>query len=81
MIHSSISLLSELSNLQQSGVSVDTLLVGEEGRVMVHWAVLARWEYWGGLRGEGEVGPVTIILPVVGSEELGDLVEQIYGRA
>ena len=81
MIKSRSSLLSELSDLQQAGVSVDTLLVGEEGKMMVHWAVLARCGYWGRLRGEGEVGPVTIILPVVGSEELGDLVEQIYGRA
>ena len=47
---------------------------------MVHWAVLARWEHWGGLRGEGEVGPVTVILSGVGREELGELVEQIYGR-
>ena len=80
MIQSSISLLSELSTLQQSRVLTDTLLVGQDGRVMVHWAVLARWAFWRGLRGEGDRGPVTVILPGVGREELENIVQQLYGE-
>ena len=43
--------------------SADTRMVGQDGRVMVHWAVLVRWPFWRGLLGEGERGPVTVILP------------------
>ena len=75
MIQSSISLLSELSTLQQSRVLTDTLLVGQDGRVMVHWAVLARWAFWRGLREEEDRGSVTIILPGVGREELENIVQ------
>ena len=81
MLHSSLSLLSELSALQQAGALTDTLLVGERHSAKAHWAVLARWEFWRGLRGEGETGPVTIILPGVGREELERMVHQAYGEA
>jgi len=80
MIKSTISLLPELLALQKAGVLTDTHLVGEEGQVMVHWGVLARWKFWRELRDEGERGPVTIILPGVGDEQLGDLVMDAYGE-
>eukprot|EP00092_Neocalanus_flemingeri_P097431 GFUD01124175.1.p1 GENE.GFUD01124175.1~~GFUD01124175.1.p1 ORF type:complete len:490 (+),score=96.58 GFUD01124175.1:36-1505(+) len=80
MIKSSISLLPELSVLQQSGVLTDTELVGQDGRVLVHWAVLARFTFWRGLRGEEERGPVTIIMPGIREKELRDLVEMAYGE-
>jgi len=79
MIKSKISLLPELHLLQQSGVLTDTLLVGEVGSVMVHWGVLARWSFWRALREKRERGPVTILLPGVGEEELEDLVRAAYG--
>ena len=79
MIKSSTSLLPGLLLLQQSGVCTDTVLVGQGGRVMVHWAVLARWSDWRVLREEGERGLVTIILPGVDREELMGIVEKAYG--
>jgi len=48
--------------------------------VMVHWAVLARWDFWRGLRAEGDRGPVTVILPGVGREELETIVHQVYSE-
>ena len=45
------SLLSELSSLQGKGEMCDTRLVGDNGSMMVHWAVLkTRGVWWAKLR-------------------------------
>ena len=45
------SLLSELSSLQVKGEMCDTRLVGDNGSMMVHWAVLkTRGVWWAKLR-------------------------------
>ena len=40
------SLLSELASLQVKGEMCDTRLVGDNGSMMVHWAVLKIKEVW-----------------------------------
>ena len=78
MLKSRIPLLGELQCLQESGALTDTVLVGQGYRVWVHWAVLARFEFWQGLREVWETGPVTVILAGVGREELENIVHQAY---
>ena len=40
------SLLSELSSMQVAGQMCDTRLVGDNGSLMVHWAVLKTRGVW-----------------------------------
>ena len=70
------SLLCELSSLQARGEMCDTMLVGDNGSMMVHWPVLEVSGVWWSQSRPGSHN--TVIFPGVTLAELTSFVERIY---
>ena len=73
------SLLYELSCQQVKGEMCDSRLVGDDGSMMVHWAVLwAKGVWWAKLRGESD--EITFIFPGVNMSQLVEFVDNLYAE-
>ena len=73
------SLLSELSTLQGKGEMCDTRLVGDNGSMMVHWAVLKTRGVWWAKSRQANT-EATFILPGVNISQLAEFVDSLYAE-
>ena len=80
MRKSTKALFSDLYDLHQSGVALDTKLIVDDGELAIHWPLLQLWghNWWSGL---GQAGADNVVLlPGVSMNEAQEFVDVLYGR-
>ena len=73
-------MFSDLYDLHQSGVALDTKLIVDDGELAIHWPLLQLWgpNWWSGL---GQAGADNVVLlPGVSMNEAQEFVDVLYGR-